>query len=44
MDDVNGRAGIDRRIEPLEVAHLFRTKEDVDEGPKLAGFVTDVEP
>src|SRR5947209_20538994 len=43
MDDVNGRAGSNRRVKTLEVAHLFRIKEDVDEGPKLAGFVTDVE-
>src|SRR5579875_14362 len=43
VDDVDSGAGVKRRIQPLQIAHVFRFKKDGDVGTKLAGLVTEIE-
>ena len=43
VDDVDVGAGIDRRVEALQITDLFGLEEDVHERTELARFVAEVE-
>src|ERR1700730_10219154 len=44
MDDVDGGAWFDARIQPLKVADTLGSQKYVDERAQLARFVADVKP